>query len=121
MSTAVVAGAAALMAAEHPDWGPDRIKAALTGSADPIGQPGSGAGALDLGAALGTGTVPPANADLFPLRTVGRAGAPRDPEAAHGLDWRAGGTDGLRWAPATGLPGETPGPTTPRPGRPTPG
>ena len=109
MSTAVVAGAAALVAAEHPDWGPDRIKAALTGSADPVGQPGSGAGALDLGAALGTGTVPPANADLFPLRTVGRAGAPRDPEAAHGLDWRAGGADGLRWAPATGLPGETPG------------
>jgi serine protease AprX len=109
MSTAVVAGAAALVAAEHPDWGPDRIKAALTGSADPIGQPGSGAGALDLGAALGTGTVPPANADLFPLRTVGRAGAPRDPEAAHGLDWRADGADGLRWAPATGLPGETPG------------
>ena len=109
MSTAVVAGAAALVAAEHPSWGPDRIKAALTGSADPIGQPGSGAGALDLGAALGTGTVPPANADLFPLRTVGRAGAPRDPEAAHGLDWRAGGADGLRWAPATGLPGETPG------------
>jgi serine protease AprX len=109
MPTAVVAGAAALVAAEHPDWGPDRIKAALTGSADPIGQPGSGAGALDLGAALGTGTVPPANADLFPLRTVGRAGAPRDPEAAHGLDWRAGGADGLRWAPATGLPGETPG------------
>ncbi len=109
MSTAVVAGAAALVAAEHPDWGPDRIKAALTGSADPVGQPGSGAGALDLGGALGTGTVPPANADLFPLRTVGRAGAPRDPEAAHGLDWRAGGADGLRWAPATGLPGETPG------------
>jgi serine protease AprX len=109
MSTAVVAGAAALVAAEHPGWGPDRIKAALTGGADPIGQPGSGAGALDLGAALGTGTVPPANADLFPLRTVGRAGVPRDPEAAHGLDWRAGGADGLRWAPATGLPGETPG------------
>ncbi|HEX3215071.1 MAG TPA: S8 family serine peptidase [Actinomycetota bacterium] len=109
MSTAVVAGAAALVAAEHPGWGPDRIKAALTGGADPIGQPGSGAGALDLGAALGTGTAPPANADLFPLRTVGRAGVPRDPEAAHGLDWRAGGADGLRWAPATGLPGETPG------------
>ena len=103
-------------------WGPDRIKAALTGSADPVGQPGSGAGALDLGAALGTGTVPPANADLFPLRTVGRAGTPRDPEPLDGLDWRAGGADGLRWAPA-GRPARArrPGPTTPTPGRPIPG
>ncbi len=83
MSTAVVAGAAALVAAAHPGWGPDRIKAALTGTADPIGQMnGSGAGVLDLGAALGTGTVPPANADLFPLRTVGRAGRPGGSRAA---------------------------------------
>jgi serine protease AprX len=57
MSTAVVAGAAALVAAAHPDWGPDRVKAALTGTASPLAQPapaGSGTGALDLGAALGT-------------------------------------------------------------------
>jgi serine protease AprX len=100
MSTAMVAGAAALVAAAHPDWGPDRIKAALTGTAAPLGQSGAGAGALDLPAALGTGTVAPANADLFPLRTVGRAGGPRDPEAVDGLDWRAGGgSDGLRRLP----------------------
>jgi serine protease AprX len=110
MSTAVVAGAAALVAAAHPGWGPDRIKAALTGTADPLGQVnGSGAGVLDLGAAAGTGTVPAANADLFPLRTVGRAGVPDAPEPLEGLDWRAGGADGLRWAPAGGLPGPTPG------------
>ena len=110
MSTAVVAGAAALVAAAHPGWGPDRIKAALTGTADPLGQvSGSGAGVLDLGAAAGTGTVPAANADLFPLRTVGRAGVPDAPEPLDGLDWRAGGADGLRWAPAGGLPGPTPG------------
>jgi serine protease AprX len=110
MSTAVVAGAAALVAAAHPGWGPDRIKAALTGTADPLGQVnGSGAGVLDLGAAAGTGTVPAANADLFPLRTVGRAGVPDAPEPLDGLDWRAGGADGLRWAPAGGLPGPTPG------------
>jgi serine protease AprX len=110
MSTAVVAGAAALVAAAHPGWGPDRIKAALTGTADPLGQVnGSGAGVLDLGAAAGTGTVPAANADLFPLRTVGRAGVPDAPEPLDRLDWRAGGADGLRWAPAGGLPGPTPG------------
>jgi serine protease AprX len=110
MSTAVVAGAAALVAAAHPGWGPDRIKAALTSTADPLGQAaGSGAGVLDLGAAPGTGTVPAANADLFPLRTVGRAGVPEAPEPLSGLDWRAGGADGLRWAPDGGLPGPTPG------------
>jgi serine protease AprX len=110
MSTAVVAGAAALVAAAHPGWGPDRIKAALTGTADPLERVnGSGAGVLDLGAAAGTGTVPAANADLFPLRTVGRAGVPDAPEPLEGLDWRAGGADGLRWAPAGGLPGPTPG------------
>jgi serine protease AprX len=37
MSTAVVAGAAARVLAAHPGWGPDRVKAALTGTADPLG------------------------------------------------------------------------------------
>jgi serine protease AprX len=113
MSTAVVAGAAALVAAAHPDWGPDRIKAALTGTASPLGQPapaGSGAGALDVGAALASGTARTANADLFPLRTVGRAGAtlPNPPGPVDGVGWRAGG-GGLRWAPAAGVPGPTAG------------
>ena len=100
MSTAVVAGAAALVAAAHPEWGPDRVKAALTRTA---------AGTLDLGAALGAATVPPANADLFPLRPAGRAGTPKDPEPLHGLGWRSGGADGLRWAPTAGLPRPTAG------------
>jgi serine protease AprX len=109
MSAAVVAGAAALVAAAYPEWGPDRVKAALTGTADPVGADGSGAGTLDLGAALGAATVPPANADLFPLRPAGRAGTPKDPEPLHELGWRSGGADGLRWAPAAGLPGPTAG------------
>jgi serine protease AprX len=117
MSTAVATGAAALVAGAHPEWGPDRVKAALTGTADPLEQPaggveradGSGAGTLDLEAALGAATVTPANADLFPLRPAGRAGTPEDPEPLHGLGWRSGGADGLRWAPAAGLPGPTAG------------
>ena len=113
MSTAVVAGAAALVAAAHPDWGPDRIKAALTGTASPLGQPapaGAGAGALDVAAALAAGTARTANADLFPLRTVGRAGAalPNPPGPLDGLGWRAGG-GGLRWAPVAGVAGPTAG------------
>jgi serine protease AprX len=82
MSTALVAGAAALVAADHPDWGPDRVKAALTGD-------------------------PAANTDLFPLRSPGRAAAPAAPAGAGlpaGLGWRSGGPDGLRWAPAADLP-----------------
>jgi serine protease AprX len=111
MSTAVVAGAAAVVAAAHPDWGPDCIKAALTGSADPLGRPdGSGTGALDLEAALAAAAPSPANADLFPLRPVGRAGAPSPPDPLDGLGWRPGSAaDGLRWAPAAGPPGPTAG------------
>jgi serine protease AprX len=122
MSTAVVAGAAAVIAAAHPDWGPDRIKAALTGTAHPLAQPapadgaappatsGAGAGALDLGAALAAAPVPPANADLFPLRPVGGAAAPDPPAPLDGLGWRPGGeADGLRWAPAAGPPEATAG------------
>jgi hypothetical protein len=98
--------------AAHPGWGPDRVKAALTGTAGPLGPvAGSGAGALDLAAALGEIPDRVANGDLFPLRAVGRPGAPppvpSDP--LDGLGWRSGGADGLRWAPADGLLGPTAG------------
>jgi serine protease AprX len=112
MSTAVVAGAAAVLLAAHPEWGPDQVKAALTGSASPLGRSaGSGAGALDLAAVLAQVPARPANGDLFPLRPVGRAGAPPAAPAdpVDGLGWRPGGGDGLRWAPAAGLPGPTAG------------
>ncbi|HWC44216.1 MAG TPA: S8 family serine peptidase [Actinomycetota bacterium] len=113
MSTAVVAGAAARVLAAHPGWGPDRVKAALTGTADPPGpgSAGSGAGALDLEAALGQVPDRVANGDLFPLRAVGRPGTPppTPSEPVDGLGWRAGGGDGLRWMPAGGLPGPTAG------------
>jgi serine protease AprX len=109
MSTALVAGTAALLLAAHPDWTPDRVKAALTRSARPLVPAGSGAGMLDPVAAVASGAGPAANADLFPLRPAGRAGAPRAPEPLAGLGWRPGGPDGLRWAPAASLPASTPG------------
>jgi subtilisin family serine protease len=124
MSTAVVAGAAALVAAAHPDWGPDRVKAALIGTASPLAQPaGSGAGTLNVGAALGATSVPAASAELFPLRTVGltappepprdpwtgSAGGPAAPTGSAGR--RRAACPGPRWAPRT--------PTAS--GRPTPG
>jgi serine protease AprX len=96
MSTAVVAGAAAA----HPDWGPDRIKAALTGTADPLAAPsGSGAGALDLRAALAAGTVRPANADLFPCGLPAGPG-PRAPPGP-----TAGADDTAAWAAQPWLSG----------------
>ncbi|QFG22710.1 S8 family serine peptidase [Actinomadura sp. WMMB 499] len=54
MAAPHVAGAAALLAAQHPEWKPARLKAALTGTADPAtgGDPYElGAGRLDIGEA----------------------------------------------------------------------
>jgi serine protease AprX len=96
MSTARVAGAAAAVAAAHPDWGPDAVKAALAASS------ASPAGALDLDAALGLASVAPANGDLFPLRAPGAAGEPSAPAWLGALDWRAGAFEGLRWTLADG-------------------
>jgi serine protease AprX len=93
MSTALVAGAAAAVAAAHADWGPDMVKAALAGSA--------GGGTLDLDAALAAVPAAPANGDLFPLRGGGAA-APSAPAFLGALDWRAGAFEGLRWAPDGG-------------------
>jgi serine protease AprX len=113
MSTALVAGAAALIAGAHPDWGPDKVKAALRGAARPLGVPapaGSGAGTLDLDRVRTSAPAQPANADLFPLRPVGAAGTPQNPEAPAPVGWRAGGADGLRWIPAAGVPAAATGP-----------
>jgi subtilisin family serine protease len=84
MATPHVAGAAAILAAAHPDWDGARIKATLVGSATRLPEiPGhaQGAGRLDLGAAIaqtvraepatiGFGVVPwPHDADAL-RRTV---------------------------------------------------
>ncbi|WP_141579392.1 S8 family serine peptidase [Actinomadura sp. WMMA1423] len=54
MATPHVAGAAALLAAKHPDWEPSRLKAALVGTADPATGGDAyerGAGRVDAGEA----------------------------------------------------------------------
>ncbi|OLF09080.1 hypothetical protein BLA60_21075 [Actinophytocola xinjiangensis] len=52
MATPHVTGAAAILAASHPDWRADRLKAALMGSAKPLGGVfTTGAGRLDVDAA----------------------------------------------------------------------
>ncbi|TDV52488.1 S8 family peptidase [Actinophytocola oryzae] len=59
MATPHVAGAAAILAGEHPDWTPDQLKATLMGSAEPTGGVSvydQGAGRVDVAKAT-TSTV----------------------------------------------------------------
>ncbi|NDU73226.1 S8 family serine peptidase [Actinomadura sp. DSM 109109] len=62
MATPHVAGAAALLAAKHPDWKPARLKAALAGTADPA----TGGDAFERGA----GRLDAGEAALGPVRTA---------------------------------------------------
>ncbi|SOF02265.1 Subtilase family protein [Streptomyces sp. OV198] len=77
MATPHVAGAAAIVAGEHPDWTGEQIKAALMGSAtvlNGIGVFGDGAGRLDVARA----TAQNIHA-LTPSLSFGRIAWPHDP------------------------------------------
>jgi subtilisin family serine protease len=54
MATPHVAGAAAILAGQHPDWGAEELKTALIGSTDAVEGAGYGVGAgrLDIGAGI---------------------------------------------------------------------
>ena len=87
MSTAVVAGAAARVAAAHPEWGPDRIKAALIGTADPLGAvPGQRARA--------PGRSTWRRRKLVPLEDLLAAATP----SAHGPRPRSGSASPRAWS-----------------------
>src|SRR3989449_6835535 len=51
-----VAGAAALVAQQHPAWTPDQIKWLLTATSSPVG--GASSGALNIAAAIGYSGAP---------------------------------------------------------------
>ncbi|MDT7726033.1 MAG: hypothetical protein QOI21_2609 [Actinomycetota bacterium] len=56
MATPHVAGGAAILAGQHPDWTPDQLKASLVGTATPVGDLGVfsvGSGRMDLAHATG--------------------------------------------------------------------
>ncbi|MEV4147279.1 S8 family serine peptidase [Amycolatopsis sp. NPDC049691] len=66
MATPHVAGSAAILAQQHPDWAADRLKAALTSTATPV----------DAGpAAVGTGRVDVARATTAAVTATGSASA----------------------------------------------
>ena len=74
----MVAGAAAMLLAQHPDWTPDQVKGALLSSAQPTpaATPGSlGAGELDVRAARNVQSPPNPNAGLDQFLTTGPDGA----------------------------------------------
>lgn len=79
MSTAVAAGAAALLISEDPSLSPDMVKGRLMGAAVPVGDPlSAGAGLLDVSSAMASGEGP-ANAELPNLPAGAQVQVPHDP------------------------------------------
>ena len=77
-SAPMVAGAAAMLLAQHPDWTPDQIKGALMSTAQPTpaATPGSlGAGELNVRGARSVQSPPNPNAGLDQYLTTGPDGA----------------------------------------------
>jgi subtilisin family serine protease len=89
MATPHAAGAAALLAQQHPDWAAEKLKSALVGAADPVPSGDVhevGAGRLNAARAL-TGVV--AGQDLLDLGTFAH---PQSGTAATPLSWSNTGT-----------------------------
>ncbi|MEW2395319.1 S8 family serine peptidase [Streptomyces sp. NPDC046862] len=109
MATPHVAGAAALLAQQHPDWTGERLKDALMGSAKPhptVSPYAQGAGRVDVGRAVGQGvTVTP------PSLSLGTTSWPHDDDQplTRTLTYRNSGTSDVTLdltATATGPDGE---------------
>jgi serine protease AprX len=95
----MVAGAAALILARHPDWTPDQVKGALMVSAQatPAAAQGSlGVGELDVAAAREVSSPPNPNADLDQFVTTDSTGAPVFDSSA----WQADAQSNAAWSDA---------------------
>jgi subtilisin family serine protease len=99
-SAPMVAGAAAMLLAQHPDWTPDQVKGALMVSANttPAAAPGSlGVGDLNVAAARAVTTPPNPNAGLDQfLTTTTSTGAVSFNSAA----WQAAAATDAAWGDA---------------------
>ncbi|MEX1163588.1 MAG: S8 family serine peptidase [Nitriliruptor sp.] len=95
MSTAIAAGAVAVLAENRPFASPDELKGALTSTAVPV--TGSNAGAIDLAAA----DIAEADPDWVQGRGNGAAGVPWDRDGVETrwqrARWLDGGWERARW------------------------
>jgi hypothetical protein len=98
-SAPMVAGAAAMLLAQHPDWTPDQVKGALMVSANPTpaAAPGSlGVGELNVYAARMVNNPPNPNAGLDQFLTTGTDGTVTFNSAA----WQASALANPAWGSA---------------------
>jgi serine protease AprX len=98
-SAPMVAGAAAILLGQHPDWTPDQIKGALMVSANPTpaAVPGSlGVGELNIAAARAVQNPPNPNAGLDQFLTTGADGTVAFDSAA----WQTAATSDAAWSDA---------------------
>ena len=95
----MVAGAAAMLLAQHPDWTPDQVKGALmvSASATPAATPGSlGVGELDVALARRVTDPPNPNAGLDQFLTTGSDGTVSFDSAA----WQTAALNDPNWGSA---------------------
>ena len=98
-ATPMVAGAAAMLLAQHPDWTPDQVKGALmvSVSATPAATPGStGVGELDVALARRVTDPPNPNAGLDAFVTTGSDGTVTFDSAG----WQAAAQSSAAWSSA---------------------
>jgi serine protease AprX len=98
-ATPMVAGAAAMLLAQHPDWTPDQVKGALmvSASATPAAAPGStGVGELDVALARRVTDPPNPNAGLDQFLTTGSDGTVTFNSSA----WQAAAQSNAAWSDA---------------------
>lgn len=98
-SAPMVAGAAAILLGQHPDWTPDQVKGALMVSADatPAATPGSlGVGELNIPAARQVQDPPNPNAGLDQYLTTGADGTVAFDNSA----WQTAASSDAAWSSA---------------------
>ncbi len=98
MSSAVTAGAAALLVQSNPRLTPDQIKFRLMATARPFG-PGAGAGYLDIYAAVHSNTTASANIRLLPshLLSTGRRPITWPSPNWNSVNWDSVNWDSVNW------------------------
>jgi len=97
----VVAGAADLLLALHPDWTPDDIKGALMASATPLASPGTGIGEVNIADAAAVTGAPSPNAGLDAY--AWHAAVQTDPDwndASLEANWTASNWTAANWTSA---------------------